>query len=212
MHLWCKNSGARVMTNTRIERNPTTILDLDSAKNMTVSGQICMREIWDFEILSVEFSNLPKGVSAEYNFVENVVFNDGVPYPDILSIKPTVSVKRHTTQVIWITFKVDKTAKKGTYEIPVNIKILCKEVEAIHSVTCNLEVYSTILPDVKDQAMGHEYFYNAYQYFPYKDAPLPDNVPNDFFKCERYSKKWWDFFDKTLDAAKVILHLFSTTT
>ena len=204
MYIWCKNSGASIRTNTRIEKNASTVLKLDSAKNMTVSGQVCLREFWDFEILDVEFSSLPKGVTAKFNFAENVIFNDGVPYPDILSIKPTVLVKRHATQVVWVTFKVDKSAKKGTYEIPINIKVLCKEEETIHNVTCSLEVYSTILPDVKDQAMGHEYFYNAYQYFPYKGKPVPDAVPDNFFKYERYSDKWWDFFAKTLDAAKEI--------
>ena len=101
MHFWLKHSGARVLTNTRICKEATTNLTLDTAKNMVVSGQICMRENWDFDVKEIVFPTLPKGVTAEYNFAECFTYNDGVAYPDILSKKKTLSVKAHYTQVIW---------------------------------------------------------------------------------------------------------------
>lgn len=202
MYFWLKHSGARVLTNTRIDKDSATELTLDTAKNMVVSAQICMRENWNFDIKEIVLPTLPKGVTAEYNFAENVVFNDGVPYPDILSLSSTLSVKSHTTQVIWITFRVDKSARKGEYSLPVTVKYFCREADGEMTANFNLKVYSVTLPDVKDQTMDHEYFYNAYQYFPYKDTPAPEMVPDDFFKFERYSNQWWEFFDKTLAAAK----------
>ena len=201
MYLWCKHSGARVMTNTRPDKNHTQALTLDSAKNMTISGQICLREIWNFEITKVSFASLPNGVTAEYNFAETVIFNDGVPYPDILSLKKAISVKKHYTQVIWLTFRLNKNVEKSNYIIPVKIKTLCRGAEAEHEAIINLNVYSTVLPDVKDQSMRHEYFYNPYIYFPYKGKSAPSTVPDNFFKFERYSSEWWDFFKKTLTAA-----------
>lgn len=204
MHFWLKHSGARVLPNTRPEQNFSTTLTLDSAKNMVVSGQVCMREIFEFDVLEVKLPKTPAGVSVEYNFVDYAIFNDGTPYPDILAKEKTLSVKRHFTQVLWVTFRVDKKARKGEYLLPVTIKYRCRDQESQQTANFNLKIYSTTLPDVQDQKLGHEYFYNPYCYFAYKDTPAPDSVPEYFPKYQRYSDKWWEFYSEMLDAAKEI--------
>ena len=85
MHVWCKNSSEQVLTNARPGKEDCATLDLYSARNMTVSAQICMRYHLGFEILGVQATNLPKGVTFSYNYAECITFNDGIPYPDILS-------------------------------------------------------------------------------------------------------------------------------
>ena len=53
MYFWLKHSGARVLTNTRIDKDSATELTLDTAKNMVVCAQICMRENWNFDKLTI---------------------------------------------------------------------------------------------------------------------------------------------------------------
>ena len=56
MFVWCANSSAQIMQNSRPQQGATNTLSLDSAKNMTVCGQVCLREHKDFKIEKAEFS------------------------------------------------------------------------------------------------------------------------------------------------------------
>jgi hypothetical protein len=171
-----------------------------------------MRENWDFDVKEIVFPTLPKGVTAEYNFAECFTYNDGVAYPDILSKKKTLSVKAHYTQVIWITFRIDKTATKGEYSLPVTIKYFCRGADAETTANFNLKIYSSVLPDVKDQRLEHEYFYYPTAYFKYEDQPIIGDVPDDFYKYQRYSQEWWDYFAETIKCAKDIrMNIFYVT-
>ncbi len=195
MYIWCENSAKRVMTNSRIPKGATTNLILDSAKNMSVYGQICLRNLKDFTISGVEFSNLPNGVTAKFNFCENAIFNDGVPYPDNLSNLKSVSVKAHVTQIIWVTLCILETADVGDYDIGVKVFTTDGEFDA----NLSLKVYSTVLPKVENQTFNHEYFFSPYNYFgEYKNELVPDN----FYKFDCYSDEWWALLRKQLDALK----------
>lgn len=196
MHIWCASSAERITTNSRITKNATNSLRLDSAKNMTVCGQICLRDVKDFTISSVEFINLPKGVTAKYNFVENVVYNDGVPYPDKLSKKPSPFVKAHATEIVYVLFSVPKTADTGEYNV--DVKITTDRGEFTANIL--LKVYGSILPCVKDQKFNHEYFYTPYTYFD--DNVRLGTIPDDFYKFNLYSPEWWDFLKEQIKALK----------
>jgi hypothetical protein len=70
MFVWCANSSAQIMQNSRPQQGATNTLSLDSAKNMTVCGQVCLREHKDFKIEKAEFSDLPTGVFAQYHIAK----------------------------------------------------------------------------------------------------------------------------------------------
>ncbi len=184
MFIWCKHSSAQVMTNTRPDKNATNTLVLDSAKNMTVCGQVCLREYKDFKIESAEFSALPEDISAEYHIAECILFNDGVPYPDILSAKRATEVKAHYTQTLWVSFRVGTTATTGTYPIAFHIHTSLGDFTAEFT----LRVYSAVLPQPKDATFGHEYFFVSDEHFAYNDTPA---CPENPYKYARYSNEWW---------------------
>lgn len=90
MDLWCADKAKRVMTNTRKTWTDQAVLLLHSGKNAVASGQILLRDITDFRILSITFDQFTNediiaedGVSAYIQ--EYITYNDGIPYPDPLS-------------------------------------------------------------------------------------------------------------------------------
>lgn len=180
------------MTNTKMSSEDCNTLRLDSAKNMTVCGQICLRDFEPFEIYGAECVGLPSGVSFEYRYAECITFHDGIPYPDILSNGKTVSVKSHCTQVIWVSFAVSEAANRGDYEISVAVKTSGGEFRA----TVNLTVYSVTLPEPKNGAFSHEYFFSATEYFSYKNESTDIAERLDgFYRYERYSDQWWSLME-----------------
>ena len=191
MFIWCKHSSAQVMTNTRPDKNATNKLRLHTAKNMTVCGQVCLREHKDFKFQGANFSALPAEISAEYHLAEPVCFNDGVPYPDILSSKRETEVKAHYTQTVWVTFRISEKAATGNYPIVLQLLTDLGEFRAEFELT----VYSTVLPEPKNGGFGHEYFFDPTTQFAYKDTPaiVPDKNP---FWQQRYSDEWWQLMQK----------------
>ena len=199
MHVWCKNSSEQVLTNARPGKEDCATLDLYSARNMTVSAQICMRYHLGFEILGVQATNLPKGVTFSYNYAECITFNDGIPYPDILSSKKKIDVKRHYTQSIWVRFNVSKDSEVGNSILLLTVKTSAGD----YTATFNLNVYAPVLPEVKDSKFSHEYFFSSTEYFSYKDQVLDvaDRLPN-FYRCQRYSNEWWQIMKSIAQTMK----------
>ena len=115
MDIWCKSSSSQVFKNTRKWPQDSEVFLLSSAKNMIASFQICLRDVdAEFDVNEVIFSTLPNGVTAEYHFIDYITFNDGTPYPDILSNKKSVHVSLNTTQSIFVCLYVSENAEKGT--------------------------------------------------------------------------------------------------
>lgn len=199
MFVWCKTSGERVMPSTRIARGDKPYLSLYAAKNMTVSGQVCLRDYEDFDILGVSVENLPDGVSFSYHYAECIAFHDGVPYPDILSNKREIHVKSHRTQGVWVLFTVGENAEVKESEITVLLKTSAGDFKA----TVALKVYPVTLPAPKDSALSQEYFFSATEYFPYQSTRLTvaDRLPN-FYRFERYSDEWWDLMKTVAQTMK----------
>ena len=146
---------------------------------MTVCGQVCLRDFQNFKIENAEFSIVPQGVVADSPIAECITFNDGIPYPDILSSKRNIAVKAHYTQTLWVTFSITINAVSGNYPITFSVHTDVGDFTAEFT----LNVYSVALPDPKNASFGHEYFFqngsknSIYHYNPYK--------------IERYSDEWW---------------------
>ena len=170
MYVWCKHSAAEVHTNTRMGEADAPTLLLDTARRMRVAGQICLRDVEKpFTVTAVEIGNLPAGVTAAYHHVENMIYHDGVPYPDKLSLATSVTVRINVTHVIWVLIDVDETAEAGLYRIPVTLRTDTGD----QAVSFTLRIYPVILPLPSDPGtFGHEYFFDAFSFAPKQPAPI----------------------------------------
>ena len=208
MYVWIKHSDAEVHTNTRMGEKDRGALVLDTARAMSVSAQLCLRNVeGGFTINGVDIGALPQGVTGTYRHVENVVYNDGVPYPDKLSLATTVDVKNNVTHIIRLFFDVSADAVAGISRVPVVVKTTLGDM----TVTVTLHVYPVTLPNPDaDKTFGHEYFLDPFSYFPIgKRLENPPVTP--FYDCERYSPRWWALMEnyaKTLKTLRVnCLHI-----
>ncbi len=183
MYIWSVGSSAHILKNSRMDRADTTELILHSGRNMVVCGQLVLREIIDFTITGITVE-APVGVTATTNFAEDIIFNDGVPYPDILSNKTEMAVKAHTAQSTWITLRVASDTTIGSYRVPVTAHTSIGDF----TVEWMLTVHNTVLPDPADSDFGHEYFFNI-------DFP-------PYFHVPRYSEAWWALLKDTATAMK----------
>ncbi len=188
MFVWCKHSSAEVRTNTRMGENDSAAILLDTARRMQVSAQLCLRWVeGGFTVTDVTLGALPTGVTASYYHVENVIYNDGVPYPDKLIKLQTVEVKNNVTHVIWVMFDVGENTAPGLYRIPVTVKTSLSEEKAY--MTLHVHPVTLPLPTEKD-TFGHEYFLNPYAPFP-KTGQLKNPPCEPFYDYTRYSPAWW---------------------
>lgn len=171
------------MTNSRMRREDTAELTLHSGRNMTVCGQVVLRDVVDFSISGITVE-APTGVDASAQLVETVLFNDGVPYPDILSEKTEKAVRAHTAQSIWVTLRVAADATPAAYRVPVTAHTSIGDF----TVVWTLVVHKAALPKPADSDFGHEYFFNLHL-APYFDLP-------------RYSEAWWALMKQIAETMK----------
>ncbi len=183
MYIWSVGGSAAIMKNSRMGRDDTCELLLHSGRNMSASGQLVLREIIDFTVTGVTIEP-PAGVTAKPQLVEDILFNDGIPYPDILSSKTELAVKAHTAQTVRITLQVSAEVTPGTYSIPVTAHTSIGDF----TVMWTLVVHKATLPAPADSPLGHEYFFNL-SMKPLSDAP-------------RYSEAWWALMGETAHAMK----------
>ena len=207
MYTWSKPSSFQVFKNTKKWPEDSSSLILHSARNMEVFGQICLRDTdADFDITSIEVSDTPSEVVAESYFTDYITYNDGVPYPDIISNKKTAHVLMNATQSIWIRFQVGENAALGTH----NINITVHTSLGSFNFEWKLTVYSASLPEPKNSEIGHEYFLCPFKIFP-KDKHFDTPPYEPFFDYLRYDNIWWELmanYAKTLAEMRVnSLHL-----
>lgn len=201
MYFWLKSGMDTVYRNTRKGRSDKTELTLDSARNALISAQLLLREHGGFTITGTEVCGLPADVTADTFTQDYITYNDGTPYPDILSVKQTVSVLPESTQGVWVLFHVAADAPVGSYAVSATVHTTAGDFTG--SITLN--VHTPILPEPRDSAFGHEYFFNAVGHFGLngdrRHAPLPD-----FYDFDRWSDEWWALmaeFAKTMKALRV---------
>ena len=202
MYVWSKPASFQVFKNTKKWPEDSTALTLHSARRMVVSGQICLRHVeLAFDITGVDVTALPDGVTAETYLTDYGVYNDGVPYPDIISTKKTTHVSMNATQSVWICLRVGEDAPVGTHTVSVTVHTNLKDF----SVDWKLTVYPVTLPEPKDSGFGHEYFLNPFGFFP-KDHPCENPPCEPFYPHVRYDEGWWALmanFAKTLADLRV---------
>lgn len=202
MYIWSKPASAQVFKHTRKWPEDSTALTLHAARNMVVSGQVCLRDTdTAFEVTALAVGSLPTGISAATYITDYVTYNDGVPYPDILSTKTTCHVTMNTTQSLWFSFTVGEDAPVGTHTVTVTVKTSLGD----YAIDWKLTVYPVTLPAPKDSAFGHEYFLNPFSNFP-KDHPCEKPPCEPFYTHIRYDEGWWALmanFAKTLKTMRV---------
>lgn len=202
MYIWCTPSSEQVFKHTRKWPEDSTALTLHSARNMMVSGQVCLRDVETaFDITGIEVTALPVGVTAKTYYADYMIYNDGVPYPDILSTKTSAHVAMNATQSLWFCFTVGEDAPVGTHTVTVLVKTNLGE----YSIDWKLTVYPVTLPEPKDSAFGHEYFLDTTSIFP-KDHPYDKPPCEPFYTHIRYDEGWWALmanFAKTLAVMRV---------
>ena len=65
MYIWCTPASTQVFKHTRKWPEDSTALTLHTARNMVVSGQVCLRDPETaFDVTALEVGCLPAGVAA----------------------------------------------------------------------------------------------------------------------------------------------------
>ena len=202
MYIWCTPSSEQVFKHTRQWPEDSTALTLHSARNMMVSGQVCLRDVETaFDITGIEVTGLPADVTADAHLADYGVYNDGVPYPDIVSSKTAVHVPLHVAQSLWVCFRVGYDAPVGTHTVTVTVHTSLGD----YGIDWKLTVYPVTLPEPKDSAFGHEYFLNPFGFFP-KEPPHKVPPCEPFYTHLRYDEGWWALmaeFARTLKTLRV---------
>ncbi len=207
MDIWCASASAQIFKHTRKHQQDSPIFLLSSARNMFTSFQICLRNVdTSFDISSVELPCTPTGISCEYYFTDYIVFNDGVPYPDIISTKDSVHVLRNTTQSIFVRFYASADANAGTYKLPISIKTS----EGLFSSAVTLTVYPVALPEPKSSHIYHEYFFDP-MILCAPSNEIDKKIMPTQYPYEAYSEKFWslmgDFAKKFRELRVNCLHV-----
>lgn len=201
IEIWVKNSSTSVFPNLKKFYYDTNTINLSSAKNMTVCAQVCLRTtLEDFTAKEVTFSNLPKGVTARYNYQGYYTFNDGIPYPDIMLSDKTVNVVKHRTQGLYVFFDVSNDAPCSKSTITVTVNTSRDPVQFI----VTLKIYDVVLPEPCDSQFGHEYFFNPIRTFPFNGNPPESKPIPDYYDYELYSDDWWHYIGELAKASKAL--------
>ncbi|MBQ8642484.1 MAG: DUF4091 domain-containing protein [Clostridia bacterium] len=186
MFIWTKSSAHRVFPNLRKDRDDVSFLSLVSGRNMHASGQILVREHWNFSVKSMEITGIPAEWVTFYR-QEYTTYNDGMPYPDRLSPVLAGEVKSHVTQSLWVVVCVPADAEAGLYKGEVTVYT---EGSDNPKIPVTLQVFPVTLPDAADGTYDHEYF------FTYTDMSRFDA------SIERYSERWWNIMTSYAKAMK----------
>ncbi len=207
MDIWCVSASAQIFKHTRKQQEDSPVFLLSSAKNMFTAFQICLRNVdASFDVSGIELPQMPSGISCEHYFTDYIVFNDGVPYPDIISTKASAQVLCNTTQSIFIRFYVSEDADTGTYQLPINVNTS----EGLFSATVSLTVYPVALPEPKDSDIYHEYFFEPMLLYTHTDEITKKLMPTEY-PYRLYSEKFWslmgDFAKKFKELRVNCLHI-----
>ncbi|MGO4273020.1 hypothetical protein AB4Z22_24805, partial [Paenibacillus sp. TAF58] len=168
--VWVVDPLKTVYRTSNIPQNPSTSINLVSAKNEYESDQIAVRSNIGFEISGIEFSDLislGSGIipssNLSYHFEEyeltdtvqpNLFFPDRVgdpiypqtEIPDPLSNEPSIHVAANSTQPIYITNYVPSDTTPGNYQGTVTVKTALGN----YIVPINVEVVNAEIPKTSE--------------------------------------------------------------
>ena len=200
MDFWCKSSAERVYKHTRKQKADCARINLHTGKNMYVSAQLLLREVeCAFDVTDVTLAGVPEGVEAEICVQEYAVFNDGLPYPDLLKPGKSVHVPSNTTQGLWVHLWVSGQAAEGITPVTCTVKTSRGDFCA----SLSLRVYPVIIPEPAESAFGHEYFFCTTGFFPPEGKSWTPPVTPFYDTC-RYTDKWWELLANYARAMKVL--------
>lgn len=162
MQLWTKSLAHSAFRHTRKGENDTGRIVLHTARRATIAAQILLRNYSaSYTVKDACLSGLPVGVTASVCAQGYEIYNDGLPYPDRLTDSASVTVTPHTTQGFVVTFRTDADAPVGVYTVRVSLKLtLDNGTDAELSASVILHIHKPVLPEPKDSAFGHEYFFD----------------------------------------------------
>lgn len=188
MYFWCRNSASRVYPHTRMWEDDEAILQLHSARNGHAYGQILLREVMNFTILSAEVidDKLSANVDVTLYLQGYEKFSDGVHYPDSLIPMRKWDVLAHYTQGIWVQVDVAEAAVAGRS----SFGVLIHTTEGDFTAQVKLSIYDVVIPEPVEAALDHEYFYD----------PLTTSAFGETF--ERESDKWWKLMESLAKSLK----------
>ena len=178
MELFCKNSEVTILPNARMDRTDCAVLTLHTAKNATVRGQAVLRHVVPFTLESVSFADLTGGLRPEMLSAAMqgcLLYNDSVPYPDkVLPVKKT-DIPANRAQAFWILVHIPADMPAGRASFSAVFHTSAGDYTARFFV----HIYDVTLPEPKDGAFDHEYFYSL--------------DPTNTFGAEYapFTEKWW---------------------
>ncbi len=163
MQIWTKSLAHAAFRHTRRGENDTARIVLHTARNATIGAQILLRNYSaSYTVCDYRVSGLPSGVTASACAQGYEIYNDGLPYPDRLTNSINVTVTPHTTQGFVVTFRTDADAPVGVYTVRVSLPLtLDNGTKGELSATVILHIHKPVLPEPKDSAFGHEYFFDS---------------------------------------------------
>lgn len=202
MNIWCKYADEQIMTNTLYDYRDKNNISLHSGRNMPVFCQVALRHTENFSIEKIGCIELSDEIKFDYNFIECIMFNDGVPYPDILSKKRSKDVLKNYTQSVLLSFNVSKNADVKNNKIKVCFFTNVGEF----FVVVNLKIYSVQLVAPAEGALKHEYFlFNLTKYFTYKGKEqITIKNWDNTYRYEVLSEDWWHLMEECAKSLKFL--------
>ena len=162
MEIWCRSISDSVYRHTRRRETDANRITLHTGRNMTDAAQLLVRDaaqgFWA-EVEEVTGACAVMEVTVGAQGYE--IYNDGLPYPDLLTGKQRVYVKASTTQGFVLLVKTAPDTPCGSTNIAVRIKAT-RDNGDIHymNASVTVTVHRAVIGEPKNSAFGHEYFFD----------------------------------------------------
>lgn len=213
MSVWTASSYKNIFQDSVKPGGAKTSIDWVVARNEFESAQIVLRNDSNFKINNVTFSNLKSGSdkiessNLEYNFVDYVFTSENTLwqndssvvrsapgfFPDPLSNEAMTEVAGDTTQPIWVTLYVPKTAAAGVYTGMATVHTS----QGPYKVNLSAEVNDVTIPDSDDahfKTMHWQQIGGTWHFDSYANSHPNDNI-RLMYGHKRWTAEWWDLVE-----------------
>ena len=212
---WTESAYENVLQNAT--SNGQKAIKLVMARGEYEAAQIVLKADRDYEIQSVEFSNLMSedgnatisGEQLQYNpigyeylptkttSISTSIRPESGYCPEWLLNARSINVKAGNAQPIWVTVQTLANQAPGTYNGTVIVATSLGEV----TVNISVEVCDVVIPESKDSELNF-YFWQAN--VGWYNKPREEDQIEKFYgnSYTRYSDNWWDLMDVFAQSAK----------
>jgi len=207
---WTVDALTKVFEATEAPANPFKEIRLIAAKNEWRAGQIAIRATTELTGLSVSASPLTgpenhtiDAVNIRADFLDYITLagpTDGLAvdrriqspdgslsYPDRIAGETLVSLKPNTTQPIWYSVYIPKTASPGTYTGTVTVS----SDQGAVDLQVSLQVYDVTLPDTNESDYRVDNWFSSAGWDPSTWMAM-----NRQYGIEQWSPEWWTLMEK----------------